>query len=130
MAKLLRIEGHRVILVDWLGIEHGFDRCAVVVLARLVVAPGKVDLVTILPHIEIEPRLVVKPRTRPRPAGWMQADEMRAAVAFPQPARHRPHDFLLLLVLEPAVASENPDQARILVAPPQPLAINLRVLHR
>ena len=59
----------------------------------------------------------------PLPAGGMEGDQVRAAVAAPQAARHGLDDRAVRVVFDRPVTAENPDDARILVARAQPLAV-------
>ena len=79
------VERDRVVLVDRLAVEHRLDRRAVVVGARLIVAAGELGAVAVLPHVEVEP--VARRGTRsaePLPAGRVEGDQVRAAVARAQ----------------------------------------------
>ena len=69
----------------------------------------------------------MKPFRRTAAARRMKRHQVRAAVALAQTLRHRTDDFLLLVVVHAAVATENPDQPRVLVTLAQPLAIDLGV---
>ena len=66
----------------------------------------------------------------PLPPGGWNVIRCVAAVAFAEPARHRPHDVVVRGRLHRSVAAENPDDAGVLVASAQPLAVGLGVVGR
>jgi hypothetical protein len=64
-----------------------------------------------LSHVEIEPLVVVEPRGRALTAGRMERHQVSAAVSLAEATRQGADDFLLLVVIDPAVAAEDPDRA-------------------
>ena len=72
MPQIVRVERHGVIFVDRLAVNDRFGRRAVVVLASLGVPFGELGDVTVLPHVEVEPVVVVKPFGRAMAAGRMK----------------------------------------------------------
>ena len=114
-------------LVQGLRVQAGLGGRPVVVLPGPRVPPGVLGVVAVLPHVEVEPFLVVEITRRPRPAVGVERDQVRPPVALAEAPRHRPDDFLLLLVVETSVAPQDPDEAPVLVPPADPLAVDRRV---
>jgi hypothetical protein len=82
VPQIVGIERHGVILVDRLAVNYRFGGRAVVVLASLGVTFGELRDVTVLPHVEVEPVVVVKPFGGPMAAGRMKRHQMGAAVTL------------------------------------------------
>ena len=129
VAFLDRSEPDRVVLVDWLAIQYGLDRCPVVVDPRIVVTVFKVHVVAVLPHVEIQPRLVVEILSRALAAARMERHQVPAAVALAYPASHGAHQVLVLLVPNGTVAAQNPDHVLVPIPLPEPLTVDFGVLH-
>ena len=125
------VERDRMVLVDRLAVEHGLGRRAVVVDPGLVVTAGELNRVSVLPHVEVEPLVVMEPRRRAVAARGMERHQVRAAVAGAEAARHGPDDLEVRGGHDRAVAAEDPDDVRrVLVALAQPRAVGLGVLRR
>src|SRR5436305_1435193 len=60
----------------------------------------------------------------------MQRNQVGSAVAFAQPASHRPQDFLLAFVLDGPVPAQYPDQARIPIAFAEPFSVLVSIFGR
>ena len=127
VPELRGLERDRVVLVDRLAVDHRLRRLAVVVGARRVVAARELGHVAVLPHVEVEPVLVVERHGRAVAARRVERREVGPAVALTQPARHRPQDLLVGLRLHRPVAAEDPDHPVVPVAPPEPLPVDGRV---
>ena len=92
VAELLRLERDRVVFVDRLAVEHRLHRGAVVIDAGLIVAAGVLGAVPVLPHVDVEPVRFVEVLRRSAAARRVERDQVRAAVALAQAARHGLHD--------------------------------------
>src|SRR6185436_9212572 len=86
--------------------------------------------VSVLTHVEVEPRLVVQPRGRPLAAGRVQRDEVGAAVARAEATGHRRENRAMHRGLDRPISTQDPDDAVVLVAAPEPRAVLLGILGR
>ncbi len=130
VPHLLGVERDRMVFVDRLAVEHGLDRRAAVIDARLVVAARVLRRVTVLAHVEVEPVGVVEVLGGALPAGGMEGDQVRPAIAGAKAARGGLDDRAVRLGFDRTVTAEDPDHARVLVARAEPAAVGLRVRGR
>src|ERR1700752_3469288 len=115
MAQLLGVDRNRGGLVARLGIYHWLHRRAVVVGPRHVVPAGELGHVAVLPHVEVQPVVVVEPGGRAVAAGWRKRAQVRAGIARAQSTRHGAHDVDVRGRLDGTVTAEYPDDAGVLV---------------
>ena len=117
-----------MVFVDRLAVHDRFNRRAVVVHPGLVVAAGELGDVAVLPHIEIEPLIVVKYGRGALASGRMDRNQMRTVVARAQASRHGAKNLLVQLGFDRPVAAENPDDVRrLFVASAKPLPVSLSI---
>jgi hypothetical protein len=107
-----------MVFIERLAIQDRLDRLPIVVGSRLAVPFREHVDVAVLTHVEIKPFLPVKPRRGPVAAGRMKSDEVGAAIALAQSARHATHDLLMPFALDGSIAAQDPDHAGIPVPSP------------
>lgn len=126
VALFAGVEGDRVIFVDGLAIEDGFNGGAVIVFESFGVAVEFRD-VSILAHIEVEPGLVMEGVGGAVAAGGVKGDEVLALVAEAEAFGHGGHDGVVGGVFDGAIAAGDPDDIVGAVALTDPLAVGFGV---
>ncbi len=104
-----------MVLVERLAVEYRFGRLAIVVRARLRVASRVLRDVAVLPHVDVEPALVVKPLRRAGATRRVEGDQVAATVARAEAAGQRAEDGFLRIVVNTPIAAEDSDQSPVLL---------------
>src|SRR5262245_33529334 len=99
-----------MIFIQRFAFDDGLGWRPIVVDTRVRVAAREFRAVAVLPHIEIQPVVVMKPSRRTVATRWMKGAQMRAAVARAQPTSHRSHNLFLFLRIDAPIPTQNPDQ--------------------
>jgi len=101
-----------MVLVKRLAVDNRLDGCAIIVHARVLETLGKLGVVAVLTHVEVEPGILVKSSAEPRPPrGWNVSRWPHRRFAQPTPPwRGSP---LLPIIFYVAIAAQDPDQTLV-----------------
>src|SRR5690606_35035820 len=112
MTERFRVKFNGMVFVNRFSVYDRFYGNTVVIFPRIFINSGKIGIVTVLPHVKIEPVFVMEIFCRTPATLRMESYQMCTAITFADTFYHCPDDLFVNFFLDVPVAAHYPDDVR------------------